>query len=153
MIWPTVAVVIYTVCAIAGRAYLLTTFLNFLSLIGYWTIIWITLTIEEEFIFRRKSGYDWSAWNERKLLTIGIAALSAFLVGWVGAILCMDQTYFARPIAELVGGYGADVSFDCLRQERRKSKYADFLVDWTSDCSGLGGDFVSTIKISRAEKI
>jgi len=56
MIWSTVAVVIYTVCAIAGRAYLLTIFLNFLSLIGYWTIIWITLTIEEEFIFRRKAG-------------------------------------------------------------------------------------------------
>lgn len=120
MIWSTVAVVIYTVCAIAGRAYLLTIFLDFLSLIGYWTIIWITLTIEEEFIFRRKSGYDWAAWNERKLLPIGIAALSAFLVGWVGAILCMDQTYFVGPIARLVGDYGADVSFECLRQKKKQ---------------------------------
>jgi purine-cytosine permease-like protein len=39
MIWSTVVGVIYTVCAIAGRAYLLIIFLNFLSLIGYWTII------------------------------------------------------------------------------------------------------------------
>ncbi|CZR55572.1 related to nucleoside transporter [Phialocephala subalpina] len=59
MVWSTISVVIYTICAIAGRAYLLTIFLNFLSLIGYWTIIWITLTIEEEFIFRRKTGYNW----------------------------------------------------------------------------------------------
>lgn len=110
MIWSTVAVVIYTVCAIAGRDNLLTIFLNFLGLIGYWTIIWITMTMEEEFIFRRKSGYDWAAWNDRKALPIGIAALSSFLVGWVGAILGMDQTYFVGPIAKMIGAYGSDVS-------------------------------------------
>jgi purine-cytosine permease-like protein len=54
------------------------------------------------------------------LLPIGIAALSAFLVGWVGAILCMDQTYFVGPIARLVGDYGADVSFECLRQKKKQ---------------------------------
>jgi len=46
------------------------------------------------------------------LLPIGIAAFSAFLVGWVGAILCTDQTYFVGPIARLIGDYGADVSFE-----------------------------------------
>lgn len=110
MVWSTVAVIIYTVCAIAGRAYLLTIFLNFLSLIGYWTIIWITLTIEEEVIFRRKTGYNWEVWNDRKLLPIGVAALSSFLIGWVGAILGMDQTYFVGPISKLIGDYGSDVS-------------------------------------------
>ncbi|KAH8650936.1 permease for cytosine/purines, uracil, thiamine, allantoin-domain-containing protein [Tricladium varicosporioides] len=109
MVWSTVAVIIYTVCAIAGRAYLLLIFLNFLALIGYWTIIWITLTIEEEVIFRRKSGYDWTAWNEKRLLPVGLAALGAFLIGWVGAVLGMDQTYFVGPIAILIGDYGADI--------------------------------------------
>ena len=55
------------------------------------------------------------------MLPIGIAALSAFLVGWVGPIwLCMDQAYFVGPIARLVGGYGADVSFECLRQKKKQ---------------------------------
>lgn len=33
----------------------------------------------------------------------------AFVVGWVGAILCMAQVWYIGPIAKLVGEYGADV--------------------------------------------
>ncbi|OQU95403.1 hypothetical protein CLAIMM_01621 [Cladophialophora immunda] len=107
--WCTVSTIIFTVTAIAGRAHLLQIFINFLSLIGYWTIIWITMTLEEEFLFRRKRGwYDWSAWNTRELLPIGLAAITTFVIGWVGAILCMDQDYYTGPIAALIGD-GADI--------------------------------------------
>jgi purine-cytosine permease-like protein len=75
-----------------------------LALIGYWTACWVVITIEEEFLFRRKrGGYDWTAWNNRQLLPIGFAALGAFLVGWLGAVLGMWQTYFTGPLAQLVG--------------------------------------------------
>jgi purine-cytosine permease-like protein len=74
-------------------------------------VLWIAITLEEEFIFRRrtKPQFVWSDWNKQERLPIGIAALAAFCVGWVGAILCMAQLYFIGPIARLVGEYGADM--------------------------------------------
>ncbi|KAJ9150161.1 hypothetical protein NKR19_g5385 [Coniochaeta hoffmannii] len=64
----------------------------------------VELTLVEEFLFRRRrDGYDWTAWNDPKRLPIGLAALAAFLIGWVGAVLGMWQTYFTGPLAKLVG--------------------------------------------------
>lgn len=102
--WGVVAAIIYTVLACVGRNVLFEVFSNFLGLMGYWTLIWVALTLVEEVLFRRRrGGYDWTAWNDPKRLPIGLAALVAFLVGWVGAILGMWQTYFTGPLARLVG--------------------------------------------------
>ena len=88
--WTLFAVVVYTVCACAGRNKLYIIFQDFLALMGYWTMMWVTLTLEEEFVFRRRrGGYNWADWNSQSKLPIGIAALTAFLVGWVGAVLSM----------------------------------------------------------------
>ncbi|KAI9928871.1 hypothetical protein ASPWEDRAFT_36686 [Aspergillus wentii DTO 134E9] len=108
-IWNTIAVVIYTVCALAGRSNLSDIFTNFLSLMGYWVAIWMAIILEERFIFRRRLGYNWTIWNNPSKLPIGIAGLIAFLVGWAGAILCMAQVWYIGPIASLVGDYGADM--------------------------------------------
>ena len=81
------------VCAIAGRAQLLTIFLNFLGLIGYWTIIWIVMTLEEELLFRRKTGYVWEDWNIKSALPIGCAAFVSFLIGWAGAIVSRARMF------------------------------------------------------------
>lgn len=116
-VWNTVGVVIYTVCAIAGRDSLAEIFTNFLALMGYWVAIWIAITVEEHVIFRKwgRMGFDWEMWNQKEKLPVGIAALIAFLVGWAGAILCMAQVWYIGPIAAQVGEYGADVSLvDCL---------------------------------------
>jgi len=109
-IWNTFGVIIYTVCALAGRNSLSVIFTNFLALMGYWVAIWIAITIEEQVIFRRRRGYDWTIWNQQDKLPVGMAALVAFLVGWAGAILCMAQVWYIGPIAKEVGEYGADVS-------------------------------------------
>jgi len=109
-IWNTFGVIIYTVCALAGRNSLSEIFTNFLALMGYWVAIWIAITVEEQVIFRRRRGYDWTVWNQQDKLPVGIAALVAFLVGWAGAILCMAQVWYIGPIAKEVGEYGADVS-------------------------------------------
>ena len=111
VVWNTCGVIIYTVCALAGRNSLSAIFTNFLALMGYWVAIWIAITIEEQVIFRRRRGYDWAAWNQQESLPMGIAALIAFLIGWAGAILCMAQVWYIGPIAKLVGEYGADVRF------------------------------------------
>lgn len=114
-IWNTFGVIIYTVCALAGRNSLSEIFTNFLALMGYWVAVWIAITIEEQVIFRRRRGYDWTVWNQQEKLPVGIAALVAFLVGWAGAILCMAQVWYVGPIAREVGIYGADVGLVVIR--------------------------------------
>ncbi|KAK3726005.1 Vitamin B6 transporter [Vermiconidia calcicola] len=111
VVWNTFSVVIYTVCAIAGRANLAEIFTNFLALMGYWVSIWIAIVLEEHIIFRKflGLGWNWDAWNDRHQLPLGIAALVAFVVGWVGAILCMAQVWYIGPISGLIGDYGGDL--------------------------------------------
>lgn len=111
-IWNTFGVVIYTVCALAGRSHLADIFTNFLALMGYFVAIWLAIVLEERFIFRRGgsgNGYNWAVWDEPSKHPVGIAALIAFFVGWAGAILCMAQVWYIGPLAGLVGEYGADV--------------------------------------------
>ncbi|KAB8253628.1 permease for cytosine/purines, uracil, thiamine, allantoin-domain-containing protein [Aspergillus pseudonomiae] len=108
-IWNTIGVIIYTVCALVGRSNLSDIFTNFLALMGYWVAIWIAIILEERFIFRFRTGYNWSVWNDPSKLPVGIAAFVAFVVGWVGAILCMAQVWYIGPLSRLVGEYGADM--------------------------------------------
>lgn len=113
VVWNTVGVIIYTVCAIAGRESLAAIFTNFLALMGYWVAIWVAIFLEEHLIFRRlmpTMAWNWAAWNDREKLPLGVAALIAFLIGWAGSILCMAQVWYIGPIAGLIGDYGADVS-------------------------------------------
>ena len=112
VIWNTIAVIIYTVCALVGRSNLSEIFTNFLALMGYWVVIWIAIVLEERFIFRLRTGYNWGIWRDPSKLPLGIAAFAAFVVGWVGAVLCMAQVWYIGPIAKLVGEYGADVSLN-----------------------------------------
>lgn len=109
-IWTVVGVVLYTACACGGRNEFYSIFNNFIALMGYWVAIWVTITLEEHLIFRRKRGFVWEDWNKQKSLPVGFAALIAFLVGWAGAILCMWQIWYTGPIASLVGD-GIDLGF------------------------------------------
>lgn len=111
VIWNTLGVIIYFVCALAGRNNLAEIFTNFLALMGYWVVIWVAILVEEFLIFKQAnvSNYDWSIWDDRDKLPMGLAAMIAFLVGWAGAILCMAQVWYIGPIAALVGDYGADM--------------------------------------------
>lgn len=107
--WCCVSVIIYTACALGGRNYLFDIFENFLALMGYWVTIFLTITLEEHLIFRRNRKFDWDAWADPSRLPLGLAALAAFLIGWAGAIVCMDQVYYRGPIASLVGADGSDL--------------------------------------------
>lgn len=88
-IFTTLSTIFYTACAMGGRNSLYEIFKSFLPLIGYWVIIWFVIVLEEDVIFRRKSGYDWTVWNNPQKLPKGIAAGISFLIGWAGAILGM----------------------------------------------------------------
>lgn len=111
-LWVCVVVAVYFVCAIAGRNNLFNIFENFLALMGYWLMIFVAIVLEEHLIFkgRMAPGFDWTQWENPKALPIGIAALSAFLIGWAGAIIGMDQVWFVGPVATMIGdNTGADI--------------------------------------------
>lgn len=110
-IWACVIVVVYLVCGLAGRNNLFNILSNFLALMGYWIEVFVCIVLEEHLIFRRVIGFDWTAWEDKKRLPIGIAALIAFLLGWVGAILGMNQVWYVGKLAVLVGDDGADLGF------------------------------------------
>ncbi|KAI5367101.1 Putative purine-cytosine permease, vitamin B6 transporter Tpn1 [Septoria linicola] len=109
--WNTLALVIPMICAITGRGHLAEIFTNFLALMGYWVSIWIAIFLEEHLIFRKwlGRGWKWEDWNDRTRLPLGVAALIAFIVGWVGSILCMAQVWYVGPLAALISEYGGDM--------------------------------------------
>ena len=110
-IWCLFLMVIELVCAVAGRNSLFNIFENFLPLIGYWVSPWLTILLEEHLLFHVLRGvpFDWTAWEDESRLPLGIAALTSFLVGWAGAIIGMNQVWYAGPVALKVGGYGGDI--------------------------------------------
>ncbi|PLB43812.1 putative purine-cytosine permease [Aspergillus steynii IBT 23096] len=107
-IFTILTTITYAACAIGGRNSLYEIFKNFLPLIGYWVIIWFAIVVEQDLLFNRGIGYDWSIWNVRQKLPVGMAASAAFLIGWVGAIVGMDQAYYTGPIAQTIEG-GCDL--------------------------------------------
>ncbi|KAJ5212527.1 uncharacterized protein N7498_004173 [Penicillium cinerascens] len=107
--YSCVGVVIYTACALGGRNYLFDIFDNFLALMGYWVTIYLMIAVEEHTIFRRRTGFNWDDWADPSKLPVGLAALMAFLIGWAGAIVSMNQVWYVGPIAKMVGEDGADL--------------------------------------------
>lgn len=53
--------------------------------------------------------YNFDAWNDRYIMTNGIAATFAFCCGVTGAIVGMNQVYFVGPISKKIGDHGADL--------------------------------------------
>lgn len=97
--WGCIFVVIELALGLAGRNNLYTIFSNFLALMGYWIEFMVLVVLMERYIFRRHFRYDWSRWQESKCMPVGIAACVSFLLGWLGAVLGMYQTWYVGPLA------------------------------------------------------
>lgn len=110
-IWTIVVFAAMLVLAIAGRDKLLVVLENFLSLLGYWNTSFFLILFMEHYIFRgaNVANYDLDSWNSPKNLPIGIAGVAAFLMGIVGCILGMVQTWYVGAIAATIGEFGGDV--------------------------------------------
>ncbi|KAL8695479.1 MAG: hypothetical protein Q9218_000057 [Villophora microphyllina] len=132
--WCIIVMIVELVCSVAGRNHLFTVFQNFLPIMSYWISPWVTIVLEEQFLFHvlRGKPFDWAAWEDKKRLPVGLAALFAFLCGWAGAIIGMEQTWYHGPVAVKVGNYGGDIG--CMA------------VDCIYVCD------ISTIEISRVEE-
>lgn len=109
LLWTLLGVIIYTVCGIAGRSHLMTIISNFLSVIGYWTSALFVIVLQEDLIFRRNIGYDVDAYIVPSRLPWGAAAVFSFLLGIVGAVLGMNQTWYVGVVARQIGSMGGEL--------------------------------------------
>ncbi|ROV88307.1 hypothetical protein VMCG_10477 [Cytospora schulzeri] len=111
-VWTLVLFGVTFGIAAGGREHLNAYLQNFLSLLGYWATSFFVIVWCEHYIFRKGSAdnYDLEGWNDPKRLPIGLAALVAFLVGVVGWVLGMVETWFTGPVGKLVGSEGGDLA-------------------------------------------
>lgn len=127
--WTIVITAIYFGLSIAGKEHFSTIISNFLPMLGYWISMYITILLQENVLFRRtaklrlmhwrefdtegaeKHLYNWPKWNVARNTTCGFAAMVAFAVGVLGAVVGMNQTYWQGPIARKIGAYGGDIGF------------------------------------------
>ncbi|KAL4894719.1 permease for cytosine/purines, uracil, thiamine, allantoin-domain-containing protein [Aspergillus ambiguus] len=104
-----IAAIIVGCCA---AQYFEDTLQTFLSVIGYWTVIHITLVAEEHILFRRGwKGYDLDAWDDPARLPFGWSAIGAFAAGFVGAALGMKVAWYIGPVAGKIGS-GANIGHE-----------------------------------------
>ncbi|KAL8677797.1 MAG: hypothetical protein Q9186_005804 [Xanthomendoza sp. 1 TL-2023] len=110
-IWSVFITVVELICSVAGRDHLFAIFENFLPIMSYWIVPWVTILVEEHLIFHKLRGvpFNWAAWEDKKQLPIGAAALFAWLAGWAGAIIGMSQHWYTGPVASRIGGDGGDI--------------------------------------------
>ncbi|KAJ8127621.1 hypothetical protein O1611_g6015 [Lasiodiplodia mahajangana] len=111
-IWTLLCFVLILALALGGREQLNSYLQNFLSLLGYWSTSYFAILFIEHYAFRKGKfeNYDLDAWNDPARLPIGLGALAAFLVGVVGWVLGMVETWYTGPIGKLIGSGGGDVA-------------------------------------------
>lgn len=131
-VWTFIGTLIYCAIAIPGYGHFQSVLENFMLLIAYWLAIYegkrsipdfnsefhltriIGISISEHVFYKRgMTGYDPSIYMDKNKLPPGIAAITAFCFGIMGAILGMAQVWFTGPIGKLCGTkYGGDVGFE-----------------------------------------
>lgn len=119
--------------AIVGATKFYSTFVDILSLIGYWLAPHCAITLIEHFVFRRDSYASYAvqhAWNKpsHPNLPRGYAAVLTFLVAVGLIVVCMEQAWYTGPIARagtgdigmLVGFVGSILVYLCARWAEKR---------------------------------
>jgi len=110
LFWSLLFVIVVAVLAIAGQEHLSLIISNFVSLLGYWTVSFTVILLLEDRWFRRRRGYDLTAWDRPGKLPIGASAVTSLLAGYLaGGVPGMAQTWYVGPIARKFGPTGGDV--------------------------------------------
>lgn len=93
-VWNSLLAGISLALAWGGREHLLSILVNFLSLLGYWTICFGAILAFETFWFRpRNGGYDLEGWQDQDRMPLGIAACASLALGIGVSFLGMNQTW------------------------------------------------------------
>ena len=109
--WTLIIFVGIILLGVAGRNHLLAVLQNFLALLGYWNTAFFVILFTEHYLFRKGNllNYNLEVWNTQSKMPIGIAGLFSFLLGIVGCILGMVQTWYVGVIAAMIGESGGDI--------------------------------------------
>ena len=109
--WTLIIFVGIMLLGVAGRNHLLAVLQNFLALLGYWNTAFFVILFTEHYLFRNGNvmNYNLEVWNLESKMPIGIAGLIAFVLGIVGCVLGMVQTWYTGPIAKHIGEAGGDI--------------------------------------------
>jgi len=111
-IWTFLGSLVCVIIALVGRDNLTNILNNTVAIIGYWTIIYFVIFVEEHFFFRKRLRYDLTAWNDARRLPVGIAAMLAFWIGAAGSIVGMCQVWYTGPIGKMIGSEGGDLGVE-----------------------------------------
>ncbi|KAL0935362.1 purine-cytosine permease (NCS1 nucleoside transporter) [Colletotrichum truncatum] len=113
-VWVFAGTAVYVAISIPGYDRFEAWLENFMLIIAYWLAIYTGISVTEHFVFRRGlSGYNLEDHETPSRLPPGFAAVTAFLIGVMGAVLGMSQTWFTGPIGKLAGGArGGDIGFE-----------------------------------------
>lgn len=86
---------------------------NLVSLIGYWSAAFVGVFGAEHFVFRRgdAAAYAVAAWDDARLLPVGVAAVASAVLSFALVVPCMDQVWWTGPIARTTGDIGFEVAF------------------------------------------
>ncbi|ROW14183.1 hypothetical protein VPNG_04203 [Cytospora leucostoma] len=113
--WSAAGTAAYVAVSVPGYGMFESWLENFMLVIGYWLAVYEGVALAEHFVFRRGwGGYEVEDHATPSRLPPGFAALGAFLVGIMGAVLGMAQVWFTGPVGRLCGreGVGGDVGFE-----------------------------------------
>ena len=93
--WSLLVALVIGILAVVGKNHLSTIVSNFVSLLGYWTISFTFILLVEDQWFRRREGYNLSAWDTPSKLPWGLAAVMSLLAGYLaGGVTGMAQTWY-----------------------------------------------------------
>lgn len=109
-IWTILGSAATIAVAIAGENSFTEVLESFLSIIGYYTTPFLLCIVIEHYLFR-KGRYPLDDWNNMKVIPYGIAGFLAVALGFVGAVLSMDQTWYTGPIAKAIKPHGAELGW------------------------------------------
>ena len=109
-IWTVLGSAISIAVAIAGEDSFASVLESFLSVIGYYITPFICCLAIEHFYFRKRS-YPLEDWNNMKVIPYGIAGFMALGMGFVGAVLAMDQTWYVGVVARSIKPDGAELGW------------------------------------------
>ncbi|KAI9757791.1 MAG: purine-cytosine permease [Chaenotheca gracillima] len=114
-VWTFIGTVIYCAIAIPGYSHFESVLENFMLVIGYWLAIYTGIALTEHLVFKRGYlGYAPEIYDQPSKLPVGIAAITAFAFGVMGAVLGMAQVWWIGPIGKRIGTptYGGDIGFE-----------------------------------------
>ena len=109
-VWNLLATAVTIAVAIAGENSFTEVLESFLSVIGYYTTPFLVCIALEHFLFRR-CCYPLDEWNNMHVLPHGFAGFLALGLGFVGAVLSMNQSWYEGVVARAIKPDGAELGW------------------------------------------